>query len=623
MNRRRLTARASWFLACGPALLAACGGGGGGGSSAAIPTALELAPSTDTLAAGLVRQFSAVARLSDGTQDDVTANATWSSDAPAVASVGNGAEAGRVVAFAAGDAHVRAEWSGLQVEALVSVTPPVATGVIVEPDVLGLPLAVEFPLAATGTFTDGSTRDVTSECAWASGDVAVVEVGTGAADAGVLRSLAVGTTSVSATLDGQVATTDVFVLPVDALQRDVQSGASLSAPHVAFGPAGRLDAAWSHAFRNPGELWLAGFDPASGWGAPEHYDTSGVGDRVFGPRIATTAGGDSWLAWSGQAGVYAARRPAGGSFSAPAVIDSGANPFLAFAEGLGLAPDAAGGTLLVWRTPNADAIQHARFVPPSGWTAATPVRVPPAQTQISGIGLVSNANGVAFLIWVEGSVMAGWDLQVARFDPLAGFGAPHLLASAPVPSSFGLALNESGAALAAWTEEGTFQPRTLFAARFVPGSGWLAPDPVSPGGPSLGPTDPGAAISKNGNAFVTWRNAGDFDVVGNRFVAGAWQGAEVVVDLTNGDPAVFAPFVDDAGNAVAFWVRFRQIPTVHSRRRHPAFGWQPERVLDFLGFSGGPSRLSLVTAPEGRAVLSWIETSPQLEHAYTHRFQLP
>src|SRR6185295_14885831 len=69
---------------------------------------LELSPPSATLAPGTQAQLQALGHFSDGTVQDVTASAQWSSSATNVATV----LAGRVSAVAAGSAQVQAALLG-------------------------------------------------------------------------------------------------------------------------------------------------------------------------------------------------------------------------------------------------------------------------------------------------------------------------------------------------------------------------------------------------------------------------------------------------------------------------------------------------------------------------------
>lgn len=624
MNRFRASSGVRFAQALLVAGISSCGGGGS--SSVAPPvvtlTTLEITPSSDSLAAGQSRQFALTGHYSDGSTQDLTVDAAWTSSVPVVASLENGLpNAGHALALSAGDTLVRGTFALQHAEAALHVTPAVAVQVLVTPSALQLPLAVEQPLVATATFTDASVHDVTSQCAWASSDPAVVAVGTAAGDTGVLHSLTTGAANVTATLDGQIGAVAVEVLPIDVLELAVPVSAALATPHVAFAAAGGIEAVWCHQFAIPGELYVADFDPATGWTSPQLYDSSSLADRVFRPQIAVGGLGNTLIAWDGHAGLYAASRAPGGGFSLPTVIASGPSPFLSFVGALALRMDAAGRGLLVWKDANNQTIQSARFLPHTGWSAPITVVADAPFIGVGALRLEMNTDGTGFLMWIVGSVTSSWRIYAARFDPVSGWEAGHLLADLALPDPFDVAINASGAAIATWTD--SFPAPSLFAARYVPGQGWLAPEQISD---SNAAHDPSVALAASGDAFVEWRNSGNFDVEANRYVVGVgWQGVEVLVDLFFGDPTVLKPFMNEAGDIVAFWEKSSVPPRVQYRHYDPTFGWQPVQSLDFLGFDGAASELVLETDPSGRSVLTWQESigDSDFNSAYAHRFHVP
>src|SRR4029077_11591527 len=82
-------------LICGfLGVLAGCSGGGGGSGSAdpfgsRTPTvkSIEITPANPQVAAGMKRQLTATAVMSDNTHKDITAQVAWSSSNPAAATI--------------------------------------------------------------------------------------------------------------------------------------------------------------------------------------------------------------------------------------------------------------------------------------------------------------------------------------------------------------------------------------------------------------------------------------------------------------------------------------------------------------------------------------------------------
>jgi hypothetical protein len=110
---------------------------------------------------------------------------------------------------------------------------PTLTSLAVGPANLSLAPGASYQMKATGTFSDGSTSDVTGKCLWTSSDQSVATFSTSAIGQITAASLAnlvslPGTTSVSAS-DGTVSSSSltVTVCPVvEALTVTVNSGSS-------------------------------------------------------------------------------------------------------------------------------------------------------------------------------------------------------------------------------------------------------------------------------------------------------------------------------------------------------------------------------------------------------------
>ena len=108
-------------------VLPSCGGGGGSTpttpSTPAAPTitGVTVTGATSPATVGQTAQFSATANLSNSTTQSVTSQASWQSSNGGVASVSS---AGLVTAVSAGDADIRATYSGATGSAHVTVTAP-------------------------------------------------------------------------------------------------------------------------------------------------------------------------------------------------------------------------------------------------------------------------------------------------------------------------------------------------------------------------------------------------------------------------------------------------------------------------------------------------------------------
>ncbi len=148
--------------------LAACGDPGGGGDDggppidAPGPRALRLDTAALTLDLGERHAVRATY-----VQDDVTTPATdvtWTSSAPAVATVTGGADGlADIAAVSPGSATIRATGAdALTAEATITVAPPRVASVTVGAAATSLYVGGTTALTATAVYTDQHTEDVTA-----------------------------------------------------------------------------------------------------------------------------------------------------------------------------------------------------------------------------------------------------------------------------------------------------------------------------------------------------------------------------------------------------------------------------------------------------------------------------
>ena len=131
MRARFLTAVLSNFVfvfTIGTALIVSgCGGGGsgssnpGGGSGTPVLSSISVTPGTPSIAAGGTQQFTATGTFSDGSKQDLTSSATWSSSATAIATITSG---GLATGISAGNTTITATSGAVSGTTTLTVTPP-------------------------------------------------------------------------------------------------------------------------------------------------------------------------------------------------------------------------------------------------------------------------------------------------------------------------------------------------------------------------------------------------------------------------------------------------------------------------------------------------------------------
>jgi len=183
-----------------------------------------------TVPAGQPGAFRATARFSDGSDHDVTAQASWTSSALALLRMrGVGADRGTAFGLGAGSADARARFAGLSGATPVSLSAATLTSLSVQGPAAPVPAGARVPLTATASFSGGSTLDVTGRAAWSSSSPAVAGVWSGPGG-GVVEARQSGAANVTASFQGFQAVAPVTV-----------SSAVLTSLAIApLGPSGAL-----------------------------------------------------------------------------------------------------------------------------------------------------------------------------------------------------------------------------------------------------------------------------------------------------------------------------------------------------------------------------------------------
>lgn len=128
------------------------------------PTLVSIAVGSQSLnmPLGTSQQFTATGTYSDGSFQDLTSVATWTSSSD-VATVNN---AGLGTAAAVGSAIVQAGYGSQTGSATVTVGVPALVSLAVSPSAAIVPLGLAQQYQVTGTYTDGSTQSLTNSVNW-------------------------------------------------------------------------------------------------------------------------------------------------------------------------------------------------------------------------------------------------------------------------------------------------------------------------------------------------------------------------------------------------------------------------------------------------------------------------
>ena len=171
--------------------------------TAPVLSSITVTPASPSVPKGETAQFHATGILSDLSTEDLSDLVTWESATPAVASISNATGSkGLATAKTLGNSQITATMGAISGSTVMTVTAAALISIAVSPSDPPVPQGGTQPFSALGTFSDSSTGDVSGQVTWASSDQTVATISNSAGSAGLATTLKIGTTSISATLNG-------------------------------------------------------------------------------------------------------------------------------------------------------------------------------------------------------------------------------------------------------------------------------------------------------------------------------------------------------------------------------------------------------------------------------------
>jgi hypothetical protein len=183
-------------------------------------TSIQIVPADPSVAANRAiavntsTKLKVIGNFSGQFTRDITDQAAWSSSATTVAGFVNLQFPNRVTGLSPGTAILTATVGNVSATFNLTVTSATATSLTVTPAAPSVPIGLTTQFAASGTFSDGTTQDITFDASWASSAPNVATVGDAAANKGLAKAVAVGATTITATFEGASGTALLTVTQV-------------------------------------------------------------------------------------------------------------------------------------------------------------------------------------------------------------------------------------------------------------------------------------------------------------------------------------------------------------------------------------------------------------------------
>jgi len=178
--------------------------------TAAALVSIAVTPANPSISLGTTQQFTATGTFTDGSSQNLTSIATWSSNATSTATV---SKTGLATSIATGTATISATSGSVTGSTVLTVTAASLVSIAITPQSASVPKGQTQQFTAIGTYTDGSTQDVTQTGHWSSSAATVATISNSSGTNGLATMLATGTTTIGISSGSVTASSTLTVTP--------------------------------------------------------------------------------------------------------------------------------------------------------------------------------------------------------------------------------------------------------------------------------------------------------------------------------------------------------------------------------------------------------------------------
>jgi len=176
--------------------------------TAAALVSISVIPANPSISAGTTQQFTATGTFTDGSSQDLTSTAAWTSNASGTATV---SKTGLATSSASGTATISAASGTVSGSTVLTVTAASLVSISISPRSASVAKGQTQQFTATGLYTDSSTQDLTTIGHWSSTDPTVATISNSSTTNGLTTTLGAGTTTINITSGSVSASTTLTV----------------------------------------------------------------------------------------------------------------------------------------------------------------------------------------------------------------------------------------------------------------------------------------------------------------------------------------------------------------------------------------------------------------------------
>ena len=179
-----------------------------------VLNSIKVTADKSSVAAGLTQIVYATAYFADGSYSDISRNVIWKSSNTSLATIGS--YSAEVTGVAQGTPTITADYvvvgsSTISDSMSIKVTTPDLWSIAVTPDGSSTPAGTQVAFTATGSYSDGTTADISSAVNWSSSKPTNVFIGTSGSSVGIADALVTGSSTITANLGSSIGQTSLSV----------------------------------------------------------------------------------------------------------------------------------------------------------------------------------------------------------------------------------------------------------------------------------------------------------------------------------------------------------------------------------------------------------------------------
>lgn len=205
-------------------------------SNSSMPSSITITPPSPSIASNMTQQLTATGTYPDGTTKDITSSVTWTSSSTTVATINSsGLATGVKVGSTTITATIYGGINSMSKTTTLTITAAALSSIAITPVSVPILIAITQQFTATGTYSDGTTNDITSTTTWTSSSTSVATINS----SGLATAVSAGSTTITATsgnISGTTTLTTVSAYSYKLANPNASSAATILYNYIASLP---------------------------------------------------------------------------------------------------------------------------------------------------------------------------------------------------------------------------------------------------------------------------------------------------------------------------------------------------------------------------------------------------